>query len=77
MVISPGKQLGSYEILSHLASSGMGEVYRARDTKLGRRDSAERRTWWLPLVVLESPDAMSCCRVVRVSKRIMPLFSRG
>jgi len=31
-----GKQLGSYEILSFIAAGGMGEVYRARDSQLGR-----------------------------------------
>jgi serine/threonine protein kinase len=36
MVFQVGLRLGTYEIVSPLGVGGMGEVYRARDTKLGR-----------------------------------------
>ena len=36
MTVSAGSRLGSYEIVSALGAGGMGEVYRARDTKLNR-----------------------------------------
>ncbi|HEY6064806.1 MAG TPA: protein kinase, partial [Thermoanaerobaculia bacterium] len=36
MSLSPGARLGPYEILSPIGAGGMGEVYRARDTRLDR-----------------------------------------
>jgi Tol biopolymer transport system component/predicted Ser/Thr protein kinase len=36
MAILPGRRLGPYEILSGIGAGGMGEVYKARDTRLDR-----------------------------------------
>src|ERR1700730_15500885 len=36
MALSSGTRLGSYEVLSAIGAGGMGEVYRARDSKLAR-----------------------------------------
>ena len=36
MAVSPGKNLGPYEILAPIGVGGMGEVYKARDTRLDR-----------------------------------------
>ncbi len=36
MPLSPGEKLGPYEILSAIGAGGMGEVYKARDTRLDR-----------------------------------------
>lgn len=36
MPLTPGEKLGPYEILSAIGAGGMGEVYKARDTRLDR-----------------------------------------
>ena len=52
MPLTSGTRLGPYEIIAALGAGGMGEVYRARDTKL-RRDVALKI---LPPVFAADPD---------------------
>ena len=55
MSLQPGATLGSYEIVDSIGASGMGEVYRARDTKLGR-DVAIKV---LPESFVKDPDRLA------------------
>jgi eukaryotic-like serine/threonine-protein kinase len=55
MSLGPGTRLGPYEIVSAIGAGGMGEVYRARDTKLGR-DVAIKV---LPALVTGDPDRLA------------------
>src|SRR5687767_15337995 len=55
MSLAPGSRLGSHEIVGLLGAGGMGEVYRARDTKLNREVAIKV----LPAVYATDPDRIA------------------
>jgi eukaryotic-like serine/threonine-protein kinase len=55
MSLSPGTRLGPYEILGPLGAGGMGEVFRARDTRLGREVAIKM----LPEAVARDPERLA------------------
>src|SRR5512138_2397754 len=66
MSLSPGTRLGPYEVGAPLGAGGMGEVYRARDTKLGRD---------VALKVLPESFASDAERVARMHREAQLLAS--
>jgi serine/threonine protein kinase/Tol biopolymer transport system component len=64
--LTPGTIVGSYEVVSLLGAGGMGEVYRARDTRLGR-DVALKL---LPAALADDPE-----RVARFQREAQVLAS--
>jgi len=59
LALSAGTRLGPYEILSPLGVGGMGEVYRARDSKLGRSVAIKA----LPSDVARDREKLDRCRL--------------
>ncbi len=55
MALSPGSRLGPYQVTALIGSGGMGEVWRARDTKL-HRDVALKV---LPDVFADDPERLA------------------
>jgi eukaryotic-like serine/threonine-protein kinase len=55
MAIAAGKRLGAFEVLSVLGRGGMGEVYRARDSRLSREVALKV----LPESLARDPDRVA------------------
>ena len=53
--LTPGMQVGPYKILAPIGAGGMGEVYRARDTKLDREVAIKV----LPIALAQHPDRLA------------------
>ena len=54
-MLTPGTKVGAYEIVNALGAGGMGEVYRARDSRLGRAVPLKI----LPPVFASDPDRLA------------------
>lgn len=67
MPLSPGDRVGPYEIVAFLGAGAMGQIYRARDTNLGR--SAAIKV--LPDAFLQDPDRLA--RFLREAKVLASL----
>ena len=70
MALTAGTRLGAYEVLSAIGAGGMGEVYRARDTKLGR-DVALKL---LPSSFAQDPERLA--RFKREAQLLAPVQAR-
>jgi serine/threonine protein kinase/Tol biopolymer transport system component len=66
MTLAPGARLGPYEILAAIGAGGMGEVYRARDTRLGRD---------VAIKILPDQFAVDADRVARFQREAQVLAS--
>jgi Tol biopolymer transport system component len=71
MTLAPGTRLGPYEILAPLGAGGMGEVFRARDTRLGREVAVKV----LPEEVAKSPERRA--RFEREARAVAALSDAG
>ena len=71
MLFTPGATLGSYQISGSLGAGGMGEVYRARDSRLDREVAIKV----LPVHLRDDPEAMA--RFEREARVLASLNHRG
>src|SRR5271169_1713239 len=86
MPLSAGDKLGAYEIVAQIGAGGMGEVYRAKDTKLGRQvaikvlpghlaaDTSARERLRREAVAAAALDHPFICKVFEIGEHDGALF---
>jgi serine/threonine protein kinase len=86
MPLQPGEKLGPYEIVSPLGAGGMGEVYRAKDTRLSRQvaikvllghlaaDAVARARLRLEAMAAAGLDHPYICKVFEIAEDCDTLF---
>ncbi len=78
MTLSPGVRLGPYEITGAIGAGGMGEVYQATDTRLGREVAIKV----LPADLTSDPDRLRRFRheaqaIAALNPSIITLYEAG
>ncbi|MGZ7032051.1 MAG: serine/threonine protein kinase, partial [Thermoanaerobaculia bacterium] len=57
-MLQPGQNLGTYQLIARIGAGGMGEVWKAEDTRLGRMVAIKI----LPSAIASHPDALARMR---------------
>lgn len=71
MPITPNTKFDHYEILGPLGAGGMGEVYRAKDSRLDREVAIKV----LPADLANDPERMRCNYLSRLFELFLDLFN--
>ena len=73
MSLPIGSRIGPYEVESAIGAGGMGEVYRARDTKLGRKVALKV----LPEAFAADPDRLARFRRDQLAEALEAAHEQG